>query len=53
MGGDAILADLHEHLGVGDDETTTDSKVSLEHGVRRGLRLRAQYIMVDSKSSTT
>ena len=31
MGGDAILADLHEHLGVGDDETTTDGKVSLEH----------------------
>jgi NADH-quinone oxidoreductase subunit E len=31
MGGDQILADLHEHLGVGDDETTPDSKVSLEH----------------------
>ena len=31
MGGDAILADLHEHLGVGDDETTPDGKVSLEH----------------------
>ena len=31
MGGDAILADLHEHLGVGDDETTADGKVSLEH----------------------
>jgi NADH-quinone oxidoreductase subunit E len=31
MGGDAILADLHEHLGVGDDETTPDGQVSLEH----------------------
>ena len=31
MGGDQILADLHEHLGVADDETTPDGKVSLEH----------------------
>jgi NADH-quinone oxidoreductase subunit E len=31
MGGDAILADLEEHLGVGNDETTGDGKVSLEH----------------------
>jgi len=31
MGGDQILAELHEHLGVGDDETTSDGKVSLEH----------------------
>jgi len=31
MGGDQILADLHEHLGVGDDEPTSDGKVSLEH----------------------
>ena len=31
MGGDAILADLQEHLGVGNDETTPDGKVSLEH----------------------
>jgi NADH-quinone oxidoreductase subunit E len=31
MGGDAILADLHEHLGVGDDEPTPDGKVSVEH----------------------
>ena len=31
MGGDQILADLHEHLGVGDDEPTGDGKVSLEH----------------------
>ena len=31
MGGDAILARLHEHLGVGDDEPTPDGKVSVEH----------------------
>ena len=31
MGGDVILADLQEHLGVGNDETTPDGKVSLEH----------------------
>jgi NADH-quinone oxidoreductase subunit E len=31
MGGDQILAELGEHLGVGDDETTPDGKVSLEH----------------------
>ena len=31
MGGDQILAELHEHLGVGDDEVTPDGKVSLEH----------------------
>jgi NADH-quinone oxidoreductase subunit E len=31
MGGDAIFADLQQHLGVGNDETTPDGKVSLEH----------------------
>jgi NADH-quinone oxidoreductase subunit E len=31
MGGDAILADLGEHLGIGLDETTSDGKVSYEH----------------------
>jgi NADH-quinone oxidoreductase subunit E len=31
MGGDVIFADLKEHLGVGNDETTADGKVSLEH----------------------
>jgi NADH-quinone oxidoreductase subunit E len=31
MGGDAIFAGLKEHLGVGNDETTPDGKVSLEH----------------------
>jgi NADH-quinone oxidoreductase subunit E len=31
MGGDAIFADLQEHLGIGNEETTDDGKVSLEH----------------------
>jgi NADH-quinone oxidoreductase subunit E len=31
MGGDAIFAYLQEHLGIGNDETTADGKVSLEH----------------------
>jgi NADH-quinone oxidoreductase subunit E len=31
MGGDAILADLKDHLGVGLDEVTPDGKVSYEH----------------------
>jgi NADH-quinone oxidoreductase subunit E len=31
MGGDAIFADLQEHLGVGNDETTPDGKITLEH----------------------
>jgi NADH-quinone oxidoreductase subunit E len=31
MGGDAIFAALKEHLGVGNDETTPDGKVTLEH----------------------
>jgi NADH-quinone oxidoreductase subunit E len=31
LGGDAILADLQEYLGIGNDETTADGKVSLEH----------------------
>jgi NADH-quinone oxidoreductase subunit E len=31
MGGDVILADLAEHLGIGIDEVTADGKVSFEH----------------------
>jgi NADH-quinone oxidoreductase subunit E len=31
MGGDQILAGLRAHLGVGDDEPTSDGKVSVEH----------------------
>jgi NADH-quinone oxidoreductase subunit E len=31
MGGDQIFAELKEHLGVGNDETTADGKIILEH----------------------
>ena len=31
MGGDAILARLEEHLGIGNDETTADGSITLEH----------------------
>jgi len=31
MGGDAIFSGLKEHLGVGNDETTEDGKITLEH----------------------
>ncbi|HSX68183.1 NADH-quinone oxidoreductase subunit NuoE [Nocardioides sp.] len=31
MGGDQIFAELKEHLQVGNDETTPDGKVTLEH----------------------
>jgi len=31
MGGDQILAELSEHVGVGHDEATPDGKVSVEH----------------------
>ncbi|MDF6019482.1 NADH-quinone oxidoreductase subunit NuoE [Streptomyces sp. JH34] len=31
MGGDAIFDRLKDHLGVGNDETTADGKVTLEH----------------------
>lgn len=31
MGGDQIFAELSAHLGVGNDETTPDSKITLEH----------------------
>ncbi|HEY8456435.1 MAG TPA: NADH-quinone oxidoreductase subunit NuoE [Actinopolymorphaceae bacterium] len=31
MGGDEIFATLKEHLGIGNDETTPDGKITLEH----------------------
>jgi NADH-quinone oxidoreductase subunit E len=31
LGGNQLLAELREHLGVGDDEATPDGQVSLEH----------------------
>ncbi|UAL30289.1 NADH-quinone oxidoreductase subunit NuoE [Nocardioides rotundus] len=31
MGGDEIFASLQDHLGIGNDETTEDGKITLEH----------------------
>jgi NADH-quinone oxidoreductase subunit E len=31
MGGDQIYAELRDHLGIGDDETTQDGTINLEH----------------------
>ncbi len=31
MGGDAVFSRLQEHLGVGNDETTEDGRITLEH----------------------
>lgn len=31
MGGDHVLAALQEHLGIGNDETTPDGQITLEH----------------------
>ncbi|WOQ17684.1 NADH-quinone oxidoreductase subunit NuoE [Raineyella sp. W15-4] len=31
LGGDEIAAALHEHLGIGNDETTEDGAITLEH----------------------
>src|SRR5215467_14717992 len=47
MGGDQILADLREHLGVGDDEATPDGKVSLEHLECNAACVYAPVVMVN------
>ncbi len=31
MGGDEVYAALQDHLGIGNDETTDDGKITLEH----------------------
>ncbi len=31
MGGDEVYAKLQDHLGIGNDETTDDGKITLEH----------------------
>ena len=31
MGGDEVYARLQDHLGIGNDETTADGKITLEH----------------------
>jgi len=47
LGGNQILAELHEHLGVGDDETTPDGQVSLEHLECNAACVYAPVMMVN------
>jgi NADH-quinone oxidoreductase subunit E len=47
MGGDAIFAALTEHLGVGNDETTPDGKVSVERVECNAACIYAPVVMVN------
>ena len=47
LGGYQILAELHEHLGIGDDETTPDGRVSLEHLECNAACVYAPVMMVN------
>ena len=47
LGGNQILAELHEHLGVGDDEVTPDGQVSLEHLECNAACVYAPVMMVN------
>ena len=47
MGGNQILAELREHLGVGDDEVTADGRVSLEHLECNAACVYAPVVMVN------
>jgi NADH-quinone oxidoreductase subunit E len=47
LGGEQILTELHEHLGVGDDEVTQDGKVSLEHIECNAACVYAPVVMVN------
>jgi NADH-quinone oxidoreductase subunit E len=47
MGGDAIFAALTEHLGLGNDETTADGKVSVEHVECNAACIYAPVVMVN------
>jgi NADH-quinone oxidoreductase subunit E len=47
LGGYQILAELHEHLGVGDDEVTPDGRVSLEHLECNAACVYAPVMMVN------
>jgi NADH-quinone oxidoreductase subunit E len=47
MGGDQIFAELKAHLEVGNDETTTDGKVTLEHIECNAACDFAPVVMVD------
>jgi NADH-quinone oxidoreductase subunit E len=47
LGGNQILAELHEHLGVADDEVTPDGRVSLEHLECNAACVYAPVVMVN------
>jgi NADH-quinone oxidoreductase subunit E len=47
LGGDQILAELREHLGVAGDEVTPDGKVSLEHVECNAACCYAPVVMVN------
>ena len=47
LGGNQILAELHEHLGVGDGEVTPDGRVSLEHLECNAACVYAPVVMVN------
>ena len=47
LGGYQILAELREHLGVADDETTPDGRVSLEHLECNAACVYAPVMMVN------
>jgi NADH-quinone oxidoreductase subunit E len=47
LGGNQILAELHEHLGVGDGEVTPDGQVSLEHLECNAACTYAPVVMVN------
>jgi NADH-quinone oxidoreductase subunit E len=47
LGGNQILAELHEHLGVDDDEVTGDGRVSLEHLECNAACVYAPVVMVN------
>jgi NADH-quinone oxidoreductase subunit E len=47
LGGDQILAELREHLGVTDDEATPDGQVSLEHIECNAACVYAPVMMVN------
>jgi NADH-quinone oxidoreductase subunit E len=47
MGGDAIFGSLTSHLGVGNDETTQDGKVSVEHIECNAACIYAPVVMVN------
>src|SRR5438045_2278383 len=50
MGGDQIFAELKDHLGVGNDETTPDGKVQLD---RKSTRLNSSHLGISYAFAST